>query len=67
MPPSEDHILDILHRVTVTSLVTGVREKGSEVPDVVGLLLERRPWWCQWSSFRTKKAKENDWEPAGLG
>lgn len=39
LPPSEDHILDIIHGVTVTSLVTEVREKGSEVPDVVGLLL----------------------------
>ena len=39
LPPYEDHILDIIRGVTVTSLVTEVREKGSEVSDVVGLLL----------------------------
>lgn len=52
--------------MTVTSLVTEVRE-GSEVPDVVGLLLQRQPGGANGSSFKTKKAKENDWEPAGLG
>lgn len=63
LPPSEDHILDIIHRVTVTSLVTEVRE-GSEVPDVVDLLLQRQPWWCQWFLFKNKKGK-GKWLGAG--